>query len=218
LVVIRSALWAFAPWVGWPGRPAKVAGGLLRAEEGIQQAGVVRLRRNHLVLQTSPQTSELLAARPSPLGRVDRGDQQQGRDKAEPSGGRQQPALRIAADGLAEHRDLAGGGVLPDQVGHHHPAGHRQHEQNECGHWPSSNVASPEPTGALPAPWKRRQLLALTWSAGRAGEPVLPGDGGPLAQTSTEQHQALAWIHRSIANSVESLQASRPSEAGWRFT
>jgi hypothetical protein len=27
-----------------------------------------------------------------------------------------------------------------------------------------------------------------------------------------------AWIHRSIANSVESLQASRPSEAGWRFT
>jgi hypothetical protein len=50
LVVFRSALWAFAPWVGWPGRPAKVAGGLLRAEEGIQQAGVVRLRRNHLVL------------------------------------------------------------------------------------------------------------------------------------------------------------------------
>src|SRR5215207_10350585 len=48
--------------------------------------------------------------------------------------------------------------------------------------------------GALPAPWKRRQLLALTWSAGRAGEPVLPGDGGPLAQTSTEQHQALVRI------------------------
>jgi hypothetical protein len=50
LVVFRSALWAFAPWVGWPGRPAKVAGGLLRAEEGIQQAGVIRLRHNHLVL------------------------------------------------------------------------------------------------------------------------------------------------------------------------
>jgi hypothetical protein len=31
-------------------------------------------------------------------------------------------------------------------------------------------------------------------------------------------HQLSAWIHRSIANSVESLQASRPSEAGWRFT
>jgi hypothetical protein len=27
-----------------------------------------------------------------------------------------------------------------------------------------------------------------------------------------------AWIHRSIATSMESPQASGPSEAGWRFT
>src|SRR5829696_4125325 len=67
LVVFRSALWAFAPWIGWPGRPAEVVGGVLRAEERIQQAGVVGLGRSHPVLQAMPQTSELLAARPSPL-------------------------------------------------------------------------------------------------------------------------------------------------------
>jgi hypothetical protein len=50
LVVIRLALSAFGPEVGRPGRPAEVAGGLLRAEELVQQAGVVRLGRNRPVL------------------------------------------------------------------------------------------------------------------------------------------------------------------------
>jgi hypothetical protein len=50
LVIIRSTLRAFAPEVGRPGRPAGVAGGLLRAEERIQQARVVRLGGDQLVL------------------------------------------------------------------------------------------------------------------------------------------------------------------------
>src|SRR5918994_964301 len=53
--------------------------------------------------------SELLATRTSSLRRVDGGDQQQGHDEADPGRDRQQPALRVAADGLVEHRDLAGG-------------------------------------------------------------------------------------------------------------
>jgi len=129
LVVIRLALSAFGPEVGRPGRPAEVAGGLLRAEELVQQAGVVRLGRNRPVLQATPQTVKLLAARTSSLRRAHGGDQQQGHDTAKPGRDRQQPAHRVAADGVVEDRDLAGGGVLPDQVGHHNPTGDRQHEQ-----------------------------------------------------------------------------------------
>jgi hypothetical protein len=42
--------------------------------------------------------------------------------------------------------------------------------------------------------------------------------GYPHVGREPHDQRVLAWIHRSIANSVESLQASRPSEAGWRFT
>jgi hypothetical protein len=128
-MVFRSVLPAFLADVGRPGRPAEVAGGLPRAEELLQQAAVVRPGRNRPVLQATPQTVKLLAARTSPLRRAHGGDQQQGHDTAKPGRDRQQPAHRVAADGVVEDRDLAGGGVLPDQVGHHDPTGDRQHEQ-----------------------------------------------------------------------------------------
>src|SRR5215216_932827 len=71
LVGFDSALSVFALELDRPGRPIEVAGGLLRAEEPIQQATMIRLGRTHLALQALPQTSELLATRPSSLGGVD---------------------------------------------------------------------------------------------------------------------------------------------------
>jgi hypothetical protein len=106
-----------------------VAGGLLRAEARIQQASVVRRGRNRLVLQAAPQTDKLLGAGMSSLRGVHGGDQQHGHDTAEPGRDHQQPAHRVAADGVVEDRDLAGVGVLPDQVGGRDTAGDRQHEQ-----------------------------------------------------------------------------------------
>jgi hypothetical protein len=110
LVACCLALPAVAPEVGRSGRPTGVAGCLVRAEELVEQAVVVRLRR--LGLQASPRGSDLPAVCPSPGGGQGR-DEQHGDGEAEPGRQRQQPTLRVAGDGLVEHRDLADGGVLP---------------------------------------------------------------------------------------------------------
>ena len=54
LVVFVSALSAVARELGRPGRPAGVAGGLVRAEERIEQVSMIGLGRRYLVLQASP--------------------------------------------------------------------------------------------------------------------------------------------------------------------
>jgi hypothetical protein len=42
--------------------------------------------------------------------------------------------------------------------------------------------------------------------------------GQSVVLTLRRQEISLAWIHRRIANSMASPQASGPYEAGWRFT
>src|SRR5215211_5763747 len=105
---------------------------------------MVRLGRTHLVLQAAAPTSKLPAAHPSSLGGVQGGNQQQGDERAESSRDRQQPALRVAGEGMVEQRDLVGGGVLHHEFGDQDATGDGQKEQEQRGHWSSSDVASPE--------------------------------------------------------------------------
>jgi hypothetical protein len=65
LVGFCSTLVAFAPGAGHLARPSRVPGGLLRTEELVQQAGMVRLGRSHLVLQAAG--ADVEAARGAPV-------------------------------------------------------------------------------------------------------------------------------------------------------
>src|SRR5205823_4136538 len=74
----------------------------------------------------------------------------------------QEPALGVVDGGSAEHRGLAGGGVLPHQVTDQGTAEHRQNEE-ERGHVAASGgrVAAAVRYWRWHHPWQGRDVSAV---------------------------------------------------------
>jgi hypothetical protein len=120
-------------------RTAGVRGGLVTAEGLVQPRLVLPLQPWGPIARITLHGAELPTARASRLGGTHRGDKQQPDDEAEGRRHRQQPALRVADGRPAKDRDLAGDGVLPDQITHQGTADNCQNEE-ERGHVTSSGV------------------------------------------------------------------------------